>query len=390
MSFTSVLSLLFAAQAIAMVILLRRLARGRHRLPPGEPLLAGLDDTTVAAIVPVRNEERRITPCLAGLREQGPPLVQVVVVDGQSSDGTADIVRRAAAQDARIRLIDEPPRPPGAVGRPWAIEAGVRYADGEWLMVMDADVVPRPGMVAGAVAAARRHGYDAVSFAPRIVAPTAGARLLQPALLTTLVYRFGAPGSDATAAERQVANGQCLLVRKAALEEAGGYGVVRDSFCDDVRIARHLAGAGLRVGFLDGPLLLDVLMYRSAAATWRGWPSSLHMRDATGAWWRWLDALLLVLTQALPVPLLAYLIWRALAGVGDGGAGRTAALSAGVTINAILLATRALLLVATAPAFVPRGIWYWLSPIADVPAALRVVAGMAMRPREWRGTGSGR
>jgi dolichol-phosphate mannosyltransferase len=381
-SFASVLVLaLVVAQGGALVVLSRRLARGRHRLPAAEPRLDGTADTSVSVVVPARNEAERIGPCLDGLRQQGQPLIEAIVVDGASTDATPAIVDAATVVDSRIRRIVEPPRPRGYVGRPWAIAAGCASARGDWVLVVDADTVPRPGMVAGAVAAARAHGFDVVSFAPRIVAPSAGARWLQPAFLTTLVYRFGPAGLGETDPDRAMANGQCMLMRRPVLERAGGYGVAADSYADDIRIVRHLARHGARVGFLDGPALLDVVMYRSGRETWRAWPQSLSMRDATRPVWQWLDAIFLVLAQALPLPLLAALAiwWRAL----DAPRGAIVALA---TLNAALIALRGLLAIATGHSFARRGLPYWLSPLADAAAVLRVIETTVRRGREWRGS----
>jgi dolichol-phosphate mannosyltransferase len=375
------LILLLAAQLAALVVICARLAPGRHRLPEAKPDAKGtsVGDTTVTVVVPARNEAARIAPCLDGLRAQQRPLIEVIVVDGHSTDATPALVRAAAELDPRIRLLEEPLRPAGRVGRPWAIAAGCAAALGEWVLVMDADTAPRSGMVAGAVAAAQRHDLDAVSFAPRIIAPGAGARWLQPSLLTTLVYRFGPPNINAPA-ERVMANGQCMLMRRDLLERAGGYGVADDSYCDDIRIARHLGARGARIGFLDGPRLLDVTMYRTAKETWRAWPPSLHMRDATRMRWRWLDALVLLLAQALPVPMLIFL---ALA------AGRLdaphAVVMGLVAVNGALLLVRALLAAATAHSFAVRGVSYWLAPLADPFTVPRVIWTMIAPPREWRG-----
>jgi dolichol-phosphate mannosyltransferase len=238
-------------------------------------------------------------------------------------------------------------------------------------------------MVAGVVAAARRHGLDAVSFAPRIIAPGAGARWLQPGFLATLVFRFGAAGAPTEAPERAMANGQCLLMRRDVLERAGGYRPATTSYCDDVRIVRHLGSHGARVGFLDGRELLDVEMYPTGRETWRAWPRSLNLRDATSTRWRWFDALVLVLGQALPLPMLLLVGLTAM--TGGPLRGTPSLLAALATVNALLLGMRVLLGIAMAPSFAPRGAAYWLSPLADPATALRVVATMFTRPREWRG-----
>lgn len=366
--------LLAVAQLVALVVVCARLSRGRRRRPLVEPRREGVHDTSVSAIVPARNEAHRIGRCLEGLRAQGAPLAEVIVVDGGSTDGTAEVVEDAASSDRRVRRIDEPPKSHGVVGRPWAIAAGCAAARGDWLLVVDADTIPRPGMVAGAVAAARTHALDAVSFAPRIIAPGAGARWLQPAFLTTLVYRFGPPGVGTPDAARAMANGQCMLIRRAALERIGGYAAVARSYCDDVHIVRQLAASGARVDFLDGVRLLDVEMYRTGRETWRAWPPSLNLRDATSTGWRWLDALVLILAQALPVPMLLAI------GMLPGGATRAL-----VAVNVALLAVRLLISFATAHSFARRGFPYWLSPLADPAAVLRVVAAMLRRPTEWRG-----
>jgi dolichol-phosphate mannosyltransferase len=376
------------AQGIALVVVLRRLLPGRVRFPPPPPVLGVAAESardSVSVVVPARNEGARITPCLHGLQKQGAELLEVIVVDGGSTDDTLDLVRRASDKDNRIRAIAEPPRPAGYVGRPWAIAAGCRAAAGEWVLVVDADVEPRPGMVAGVVAAADRYFYDVVSFAPRINAPTAGAQWLQPAFVATLVFRFGVAGAHTPAPERAMANGQCMLMRRSLLDGAGGYEAAADSFCDDIRMVRHLASRGARSGFLDGRELLTVLMYPTAASTWNGWPRSLNMRDATSATWRVLDSLLLLLALVLPLPILAAFAIARITGWVPAAGAEGLIWSALATINASLFGMRMVLLVAARHSFAERRVAYWLSPLADAPAALRVIQTMLRPVTEWRG-----
>lgn len=380
------LAALAVAQLVALVVVVRRLLPGRYRLPPVQPREEVATDRPagrVSVVVPARNEAARIGHCLDGLRAQGQTMLEAIVVDGASTDATREIVRAAASGDARIRLIDEPPRPAFAVGRPWAIAAGARLASGEWVLVVDADVMPRPGMVAGALAAAEEHGYDIVSFAPTIFAPGLGARWLQASFVISLVYRFGATGAEVGQPERAVANGQCQLMRRAVLERAGGYEIAAASYCDDVQVVRALGAAGARAGFLDGRELFDVLMYPTARSTWRAWPRSLNMRDATTPRWRVMDALVLLLAQALPLPvLLAVLAWELLGSPHL----HAAPVALIIGVNVLLLTIRLLVLAAIARSFVPRGFSFWLSPLADPASALRVAGTMFTRSREWRGT----
>jgi dolichol-phosphate mannosyltransferase len=245
-------------------------------------------------------------------------------------------------------------------------------------MSVDADAVPHAGMIAAAVRAAETHGLDVLSLGPTIVAPGAAARWLQPAFLTTLIYRTGAPTTERRPPERILANGQAMLMRRTALEAIGGYRVAARSYCDDVTAARAIAASGRRVALLDGRRLLSVEMYPTGRETWRAWPRSVNLRDGTTPWRRALDGMLLVLAQALPLPLLLVLVWQRVWSFGAWGA---------VLVGAVasLVAMRLVVLAATAGSFEPRGASYWLSPLADLPAVARVVQLMLVRGREWRG-----
>jgi dolichol-phosphate mannosyltransferase len=219
-----------------------------------------------------------------------------------------------------------------------------------------------------------------VSFSPRFRMMTAAERWLQPALLVTLVYRFGAAGTDVDP-ERVMANGQCFLARRATLLAAGGYSSARASFCDDVTLARHLARRGHRVGFLDGSRLYDVRSYTSARETWREWGRSLDLKDATSAARLWSDVLFLAIVQGTPVPVLASVALIA----SLGGASRVSGAMPLVATSLALLAVRMMLQHALAGSYERRGLPFWLSPLADPLAALRIALSSARRPTHWRG-----
>ena len=374
------LLLLAFLQAAALVLLLVRLWPGRTRLPPVAPVHDAHAAGDVSIVVATLNEARRITPCLEGLAAQGPVVREILVVDSGSVDGTTALVEGAMARDPRIRLLRDDPLPAGWVGKVWALQHGLRYASSPWVLGIDADTVPHPGLAGGALAAAQQHRYDAVSFAPRFSVATAPVQWLQPALLATLVYRVGAAGTNA-GGERVMANGQCFLARRSTLLSAGGYASARASFCDDVTLARHLARAGHRVGFLDGSRLYDVRSYSSARETWREWGRSLDLKDATSTLRQWSDVAFLAVVQGTPVPVLSVLALFAWLGAGGVRADAQPLFATSVA----LLAVRVLLQRALAPSYERRGVAFWLSPLADPLAALRILLSTVRRPTYWRG-----
>lgn len=373
------LLILALAQGAALALLLHRLLPGRRRRPPVAPGGVVPAGTTVSVVVASLNEAHRIQPCLDGLVAQDALVHEILVVDSGSTDGTANLVREAALRDPRVRLLRDEPLPPGWVGKVWALEHGLAHATGDWVLGIDADTAPHPGLAAGAVRAAIANHYDAVSFAPRFRIESAGERWLQPSLLVTLVYRFGAAGADADP-ERVMANGQCFLARRDVLLAAGGYRSARASFCDDVTLARHLARAGHRVGFLDGSRLYDVRSYTSAREVWREWGRSLDLKDASTRWRQWVDVVFLLLVQGVPLPALLILALLASSGHPLGETARLVALVSAITVGVRVMLQRAL-----APSYARTGIAFWLSPLSDPLAALRILLSTLRTPTQWRG-----
>jgi dolichol-phosphate mannosyltransferase len=372
-----------AAQMPAVALLLSRLIRGPFRRAPLVPQSPAPDLLgAVSVIVPTLNEAARIQPCLDGLSHQSYELREVLVVDSRSQDGTPELVKDAAIQDPRFRVMTDDPLPTGWVGRPWALHSGFSNmaAESTWFLGLDADTQPQPGLVASLVRAAIADNLDAVSLSPQFILKYPGEIWLQPALLMTLVYRFGPAGEANATAERVMANGQCFLCRQSLLKDLGGYTSARGSFCDDVTLVRHLAANGARVGFLDGAKVLKVRMYEGAAETWREWGRSLDLKDASSPAQTYGDLWFLTAVQGLP--LLLVLLFA------SSGVSTPMVLGA-LGLNMALVVIRVALVGAIAPSYDLSGAtgrWlFWLSPLADPLAVLRIAISSFRRPTQWRG-----
>jgi dolichol-phosphate mannosyltransferase len=374
-------------QLPAVAILMSRLIKGPTRIPPLEPESPTLDlFAACTVVVPTLNEADRISPCLDGLTRQSYELREVIVVDSYSVDGTGDLVKAAAEKDPRFRLINDDPLPAGWVGRPWALHTGFLHSSvhSEWILGVDADTQPHPGLVASLLKTATAGGYDLISLSPQFILKYPGELWLQPALLMTLVYRFGPTGTGGDVPELVMANGQCFLCRREVLVELGGYESARGSFCDDVTLARYAAAKGFKVGFLDGAKILKVRMYEGAIETWNEWGRSLDLKDAADRAQIWGDLWLLLSVQGLPVPiLLYYLLFGSLLPISIFPHFWL------LGLNVFLFAVRSALCFAIAPSYdrtQASGKWlFWLSPLADPLAFLRILISALNQPTQWRG-----
>ena len=345
------------AQAGCGLLALSRLARGRVRrapLGPGAPAPEG----AISVVIPARDEVERIGPCLAGLRGDPDVGELIVVVDEDDRSATPE-----AALAGGARVVRAPAPPDGWIGKPWALQVGLEAATGEWLVTLDADTRPRRGLLRALVAELR--GADLVTAGVRFVCDTAGERLLHPAMLATLVYRFGPVGSGGGRASRTVANGQCMAMRREALVGAGGFARERGFMTDEIALVRSLAGSGWRIVFADGADLISVDMHADAREVWREWGRSLSMGDVTPRAWQALDLAVIWLAMAAPPLRLA---------ARRGGA-----------LDLLLFGVRCALLAPLRRVYERRGPWFWLSPLADPVAAARLTLSTVRPVRTWRG-----
>lgn len=346
-----------AIRAGAGAVAISRLAGAARAAAPVSP------DESVAAsisvVIPARDEADRIGPLLEQI-VGGPGVAEVIVVDDQSADTTAAIASAAGAS-----VIAGHPLPTGWAGKAWALQQGIDAASSEWIVTLDADARPDPRLPTAVVARAEQDGFDLLTVGGRFECPTPATRWLHASMLTTLVYRFGPPGS-ATTPNRTMANGQCMTLRRDRFLSAGGMSLVAGEVVEDIALARRLANDGWSVGFLDAADLLTVRMFESLGDAWTGWGRSLALPGVEPTGRQVFDLAVVLVAQALPLP-------RILLGPGD-------------LLDVVLLATRLGTLVGTRTAYDRADAAYWLSPLADLGSVSAIARGITRRGRQtWRG-----
>lgn len=217
-------------------------------------------------IIPARNEARHLPGLLDGLLAAGRPGTEIIVVDDGSTDATADRVRVAAGQDARVRLVACGRKPGDWAGKTWALAQGVEAARGEWLVFCDADVVPAAGLPALAWALVRQENLDCLSLIPRMENRRLSIALLLAccAVSRALLFRPATPGRPG------LVQGAFLVVRRSVYEAVGGHKAVKASLLEDVDLGRNLQQAGYRVRARPAGPMLGTSMYESVRQTREG------------------------------------------------------------------------------------------------------------------------
>lgn len=219
----------------------------------------------VTAVVPARDEAAVIARSIGSLLAQDyPGVLRVVLVDDGSSDGTAAIAAALPGAD-RLAIVPGSPPPRGWTGKLWAVAAGTDAAGAtpDWLWLTDADIVHAPDTLTSLVARGEADGLAMASLMARLECESPAEKALIPAfvLFFQMLYPFARvnrPGSRMAAAA-----GGCMLVRRAALERAGGIAAIAHALIDDCAMGRLMKR--------EGPIRLSLTRRSVSVRPYGGW-----------------------------------------------------------------------------------------------------------------------
>ncbi len=221
---------------------------GADAAPPGPA--TGL----VAAVIPARNEADVVGAAVQSLLQQSSyRAIHIYLVDDNSSDGTAEAAREAAAFLSRsddLTVIAGKPLPSGWSGKLWALEQGIEQAlarNPKFLLLTDADVEHAPANGATLVALADREGWDLVSFMVKLHCQSAAEKLLIPAFVFFFFMLYPPEWIRDPRRRTAGAAGGCMLIRPEALTRAGGIAAIRGEVIDDCALAAAVKRSGGRV-----------------------------------------------------------------------------------------------------------------------------------------------
>lgn len=265
----------------------------------------------VAVVIPARNEADVIGRSVKSLLQQRcEGSIRVFVVDDNSSDGTAEAAREAAASCARadaVSVISGQPLPPGWSGKLWAMQQGIEQAllqQPVFLLLADADIQHSPQNVATLVAVAERGDYDLASFMVKLHCRSVAEKLLIPAFVFFFFLLYPPDWIRDPRRKTAGAAGGCMLIRPAALARAGGIAAIRNEIIDDCALATAVKRSGGRVWLGLTPDTRSLRAYGSFAAIERMIARAAFNQLRHSAWLLTAAIVGLIATYLLPLLLL--------------------------------------------------------------------------------------
>jgi hopene-associated glycosyltransferase HpnB len=282
----------------------------------------------VVAVVPARNEADAIAKSIGSLIAQDyAGAFSVILVDDDSSDGTADIARRLAGADARLTVVTGRALPAGWTGKLWALKQGIDAAMAlpqapDYLLLTDADIVHASDSVSCLVARAAQQRLVLTSLMVKLRCRSLAERGNIPAFI--FFFQMLYPFAWVNRPQRKVAAaaGGCMLVRAETLRRAGGIAAIRGALIDDCTLARTLKAHGpIWLGLTERvhsirpyPTLADIrhMVVRSAYAQLRYSPLLL-LGTAVGMTLTYLVPPLLAIFGSGPARILGLITWLLMA-----------------------------------------------------------------------------
>ena len=243
------------------------------------PQVQPLPETSLTVVIPAYNEAENIALCLESVLSSTPPCVewQVLVVDDESSDATAELAAASAAHlphtSAGLSLLSAGPRPAGErwVGKNWACTRAMEQVHSDWVLFIDADVQLQADALQRALAQAISDQADLLSLAPRLTCGCLAEWMVQPIMASLLGLGFPIEAANDPASDVAFAAGPFMLFRRSVYQRIGGHRALAAEVVEDLALARTIKAGGYRLRYLLGLDAVDLRMYADLAALWEGW-----------------------------------------------------------------------------------------------------------------------
>lgn len=254
----------------------------------------------VSIIVPARNEIANIRVCLDSLVTQKYPDYEVIVVDGDSTDGTREVLDEYAKQYQHFRWYKEESLPEKWVGKSFACWQGAKLSKGDWLVFIDADTVHHEYMLSSVMCEIHEKNVDFFSLMTGQILGSFWENVALPMVFLWFGTRFPIRRVNSSRSKIARATGQFIAVRRDVYEATGGHDAVKIHVVEDFAFAKHIKDAGYRIRIAGGRKIVNTRMYRNIGQIWEGFSKNIFFAAGSTAYMSAKAVLYIIVTQLLP------------------------------------------------------------------------------------------
>jgi len=208
----------------------------------------------ISIIIPAKNEAKVISRLLDSILNQDYPrnMLEVIVVDGNSSDGTYEIVRKYMNKYKFIRVIRED----NPCGKPHGLNQGLKHAKGDLIGIFDADSILPNNLFRKVSEYFNDDGIIAVQG--KLISINEGQNILTRlvALEEKTWYNLVMKGRERLGLFVPL-TGNCFFIRRDTLLDLGGF--KEDELAEDLELSLRLYKKGYRVKYID-----EIFSYQEA------------------------------------------------------------------------------------------------------------------------------
>ncbi len=230
----------------------------------------------VSLLIPLRNERDNVSGLLDSLKNISYPDVEFILLDDQSEDGTYDLLCSHTEEDKRFVIKKGKELPDGWNGKVYACHQLASYAEGNYLLFLDADARVSKGIIHQSLATLRKHKASMLSGFPHYPNSNFLAHLLVP--LQHMVVLFHLPLMAANLTTKPAFTAACgifILIERDAYEQIGGHESVKGSLVEDVHLAREVKKHDLKMILVNITPSVISYMYNTAQETWEGFKKNI-------------------------------------------------------------------------------------------------------------------
>ncbi len=267
MNLSNPVFLLFAFVCGVWICRTLQLLKSLHGMPQviSRPF-SGEGAELVSVIVPMKNEAANAAACVACLKAQDYPDLQILIANDNSTDGTGRIL-----EESGVAVVNVSPTPEGWTGKNFAIHTAVAQAKGKWLLFTDADTRHEKTSVSSALYHAKTRELRFLTLLPRCLAESFLENMIQPAAMAYIGLWFPIQKINDPRSPLYFANGQYILIERNLYETIGGHFAVRQAFLEDFALMKRAKELQANAECALGKSIYGTRMYDSFGSIWRGW-----------------------------------------------------------------------------------------------------------------------